>query len=217
MMAVISLAFSTVFKQTIPNFPIYLLIGLVLWQWLTSAISAGTGSFVANADLIKRTVFARRALPIASVLSYGINFCVETAIVLAFIPIFPHAFKLSPALLLLPVFLLLFFALLTGVVLATSVLNVIYRDVSYLVNTGLSLMFWATPVMYSTDNIPLPYRNLILWNPAGAIMQGVRGAVMNGAAPTAMGWAQMLAPTALTFAVGWLLFRRHERMALDYV
>ncbi len=217
MMGVISLAFTQVFKTTIPDFPIFLLIGLVLWQWLTNAVSSGTQTFVANADLIKRTVFARRALPIGAVLSYGINFAIESAIVLLFIPVFPSAFRFSLALLLIPVYLLLFFLLLIGVVLATSVLNVIYRDVAYLVNTGLTLLFWLTPVMYSPDKIPMPYGQLILWNPAGAIMQAVRRAVMQGAPPTALGWAQMLAPTAVVLLGGWLLFRRHERMALDYV
>jgi len=220
MMGVISLVFSQVFKTNTANFPIYLLLGLVQWQWITNGLSAGTQSFVANAELVKRTVFAREALPIAAVLSYGVNFCIEAAIVLVFVPIFPHAFRLSPALLLLPVFLALLVVLVAGAALATSVLNVIYRDVTYIVNTGLALLFWLTPVMYPVDQIekiPYPYRHLLLWNPAGAIMQAVRRAVMLGLPPTAMDWVRMLAPTAAVFLLGLLLFRRHERMALDYV
>ena len=62
--------------------------------------------------------------------------------------IWPHAFKLSPALLLVPVILAILVALIVGVVLATSVLNVVYRDVAFLVSTALTLLYWLTPIIY---------------------------------------------------------------------
>ena len=180
-------------------------------------MNAGTQAFVANADLVKRTVFAREMLPVSSVLSYGINFTIESLVVVGFIPIFPHAFHLGLALFLVPVFVVVLAALLAGVALAMSVLNVIYRDVAYLVNTGLLLLYWLTPVMYPTSVIPMPWRSYLQWNPAGAIMEAVRGAVMLGEAPSLLGWARMVLPTLLVLALGWLIFRRHARVALDYV
>ena len=107
---------------------------------------------------------------------------------IAFIPIFPGAFKLSPALLLVPVLLLLTISLMAGIVLATSVLNVIYRDIAYLVSTGLLLLYWATPVFYPIDVIPFPFRTILQANPLAGLMTAMRMAIMRGEFPTPLGW-----------------------------
>ena len=112
----------------------------------------------------------------SSVLSYGINFCIESLALLLFVPFFPDAFRLSPALLLIPLLLLALVLALIGVALATSVLNVIYRDVAYLVNTALLLLYWLTPVIYPIQVVPEPFRSVLRWNPFGAIITALRGA-----------------------------------------
>jgi hypothetical protein len=89
MMGIISVIFTQLFRSAEKFFPIFLLIGLLLWQWFSTSLNSATGIFVSNADIIKRTVFARPLLPIASVLSFGINFLLECVVLIAFIPIFP--------------------------------------------------------------------------------------------------------------------------------
>jgi len=217
MMAIMSLVFTQVFRTSTAHFPIFLLIGLVVWEWIANAISASTQVFVSNADVIKRTVFAREMLPVAAVLSHGINFLIAASMLLVFVPIFPGAFRLTPALLLIPVLLGLLVALMVGIGLATSVLNVLYRDVAYLVNTALLLLYWLTPVIYPLDVIPQPYRSVLAWNPLGGILIALRGAIMQGSAPSLSAWGAMVAPTAVIFALGWWIFRRNERLVLDYV
>jgi lipopolysaccharide transport system permease protein len=217
MMAIISVIFTQVFRSAEKHFPIFLLIGLLVWQWFTASVTAATSVFVANADIIKRTIFARALLPVSSVLSFGINFCLESLVLLAFIPIFPGAFQLSYALLLVPVYLLLAMSLMAGIALATSVLNVIYRDVSYLVNTALLILYWLTPLVYPLDVIPEPYRMLLQANPIAGILTALRRAIMHGEPPTALGWVAMVLPTALAVFIGWRIFRHYEHMVLDYV
>jgi lipopolysaccharide transport system permease protein len=218
MMGILSIIFTQVFHPDIAHYPIFLIIGLVMWQWLSQSITAGTQTFVQNSDLVKRTVFARETLPIASVVSFGVNFLIESGLVLVLVFIFRGSAKLSPALLLLPVLLALYMVLLSGVALATSVLNVVYRDVSYIVNTGLSILYWVTPVMYSTDKVKMePYHTLLSLNPAGAIIQSVRHAIMDGTVPSLREWGFMVVPTLLLFLLGMAIFRRHERSALDHV
>ena len=183
----------------------------------TNAVTTATNVFVANADIIKRTVFARALLPVSSVLSYGANFCIESLVLLAFIPIFPGAFCLSWALLLIPVYLVIAFLLMASIGLATSVLNVIYRDVSYLVTTALLILYWLTPLVYPLDVIPEPYRMLLQANPIAGILNSLRRAIMHGEAPSALGWAGMVLPTALAMVIGWRIYRHYEHMVLDYV
>lgn len=222
--AILSFIFSHVsaFKSAIPNYPVYLLIGVVVWQWFATAINTATQSFISNADIVKRTVFSRQIVPLATAMSYGINFAMEAMLVVALVIVWPHAFKLTPALLLVPVILAILAALIVGVVLATSVLNVIYRDVAFLVSTVLTLLYWLVPIIYPVSFIddaavPRIYITLYHLNPVTAILVALRGCLMNGTMPSALTWAGMLGPTALMLAVGWAVFRHYERMVLDYV
>jgi ABC-type polysaccharide/polyol phosphate export permease len=209
--AILSVIFSHVsaFKSAIPFFAVYLLIGVVVWQWFATAINAATQSFINNADIVKRTVFSRQIVPMATAMSYGINFAMEALLVLALVVVWPHAFKLSPALLLVPVILAILAALIAGVVLATSVLNVIYRDVAFLVSTALTLLYWLCPIIY-----PLSFYEM---NPIAAILIALRDCLMDGRMPSLLTWVGMVGPTGLMLVIGWLTFRHYERMVLDYV
>lgn len=217
MMAIFSVVFAGTFRGNTPHFPVFVLVGQLVWQWMSNAVSAGTQVFVVNADLIKRTVFAREALPLSQVASYAINLGLESLVLLLFIPVFPDAFRLSSALLAVPLLLLVVAALLAGVTLCTSVLNVIYRDVSFAVSTGLSILYWLTGVFYPMEMVPERYRVFLEWNPAAAALSGLRGAIIDGAWPAPATWLHLGLPTAAVLLLGVLVFRRYERMALDHV
>lgn len=217
MMGILSVIFTRVFKSATPNFPIFMLIGLIVWQFISTAALASTAAFVSHAEIIKRTIFPRQLLPLAVMLSYGINFAIESSVLLIFIPIFPDAFRLSWTLLLVPVILGFLMLLLAGVALAVSVLNVIYRDVGYLVNTALMILYWLTPVIYPVEVITEPYQTVLKCNPLTGMLNALRGCVMTGTAPTLLMWASIVLPTLLVLAVGWVIFRHYERMVLDYV
>jgi len=217
MMGILSIIFTRVFHSQIVNFPVFMLLGLVIWNWVSNSIPTATQVFVSNADIVKRTVFARELLPVSVVLSYGMNFCLDTTIVFLSVVIWPAAFKLSAALLLVPVILGLLASFLTGVALATSVLNVIYRDVAYLVQTGLMILYWLTPIVYPPEVLPEPYRTIMHFNPMGAMLIAVRDAIMKGTVPSGLTWAGMILPTAVVVAAGYAIFRHYERMVLDYV
>jgi ABC-type polysaccharide/polyol phosphate export permease len=217
MMGILSVIFTRVFKAATPNFPVFMLIGLIVWQFISSATMAATGTFVSHAEIIKRTIFPRQLLPLAVMLSYAINFAIESSVLLLFIPIFPGAFRLSWALLLIPVILFFLVLLLSGVALAVSGLNVIYRDVGYMVNTALLIFYWLTPVIYPVEVISEPYQTILKCNPLTGILNALRGCVMTGTAPTALMWASIVLPTLLMLALGWAIFRHYERLVLDHV
>jgi ABC-type polysaccharide/polyol phosphate export permease len=217
MMAILSVIFTRVFRSATPNFPIFLLIGLVAWQWVTVTANTATQSFVTNAELIKHTVFPRQLLPISLVLSLTVNFLTEALLLPLFIPFFPNAFRLTPALLLVPLFVVFMLTLLIGVALVVSVLNVIYRDVAYLVSTAFMLLYWLTPVVYPLDIVPEPYQMILKCNPIGGIVTALRNAIMLGETPSLLGWAGMILPTVIILAFGWYIFGRFERVVLDYV
>ena len=217
MMGLLSLVFTRAFRTSEPHFAVFLLIGLLGWQWFSAALNAATLSFVHQADLVKRTVFPRALLPISAVASYGINAMVESLALLALIPFFPDAFKLTPALLTLPLLVACLGVLLAGASVAVAVLNVIYRDVAYLVSTGLLLLYWLTPIIYPPALLPEPWRDLLAWNPLGGIITGLRGVILHGQAPTLFDWVRIAAPTAAVALTGVIVFRIFEREMLDHV
>jgi ABC-type polysaccharide/polyol phosphate export permease len=218
-MSILSVIFSRVpaFQSAVKNFPVFMLLGVLVWQSFSTAMNATTQTFITHADIVKRTVFPRALLPLASILSYGINFMLEASLVLLLVPFFPHAFSLSPALVLVPLLVTILFALLIGLALVTSTLNVIYRDVAYLVTTSLTLLYWLTPIIYPSTVVPEPYQTVLHFNPLASILIALRGCIMDGAWPSLLTWAGMLGPTVLSLGAGWLTFRHYEREVLDYV
>jgi ABC-type polysaccharide/polyol phosphate export permease len=217
MMFILSRVFAHAGGLQEPNFPIFLLIGLLVWQWISNALNAATLSFVVNADMVKRTVFPRALLPLSSVLSYGLNAAVESLVLVMLIPFFPGAFKLSPALIALPGLILCLIVILSGAALIVSVLNVIYRDVAYLVSTGLIILYWLTPVIYPPRWLPANWRELLALNPLGGVITGMRGVLLEGVAPTAIEWARLGGGCLAVGLLGLVVFKHFEREMLDHV
>jgi ABC-type polysaccharide/polyol phosphate export permease len=217
MMGILSLIFTRIFRSAQPHFPIFFLIGQIVWQWVSNAAGNSAGAFVNHAEILKRTVFPRALLPLAVTLSYGLNFLIECTIVLLFIPIFPEAFRLSWALLLIPVVLFFLVLLLAGVSLMVSALNVIYRDVAYLVTTLLMIFYWLTPLIYPIEIVPEPFQTAFKCSPVVGMLGALRGIIMNGTAPTLLMWASIVVPTLIMFGIGWLTFKHYEQMVLDNV
>ncbi len=134
--------------QNIPDFAIYIFAGLTAYSLFSEIISSSTGSIVGNAGLIKKIYLPREIFPLASVGSALFNFLIQFSILLlatlAFgkFPITPNLVYLLPSL-----FVLIVFALAFGLLL--SAVNVYMRDIQYLVEVGLLVMLWASPVVYS--------------------------------------------------------------------
>ncbi len=217
MMGILSLVFGRFFQTAQAHFPVFLLIGLIVWQWVSSAATGATSAFVGNAEMLKRTVFPRTLLPIASLLSYGLNFLIESSVLLVFIPIFPQAFKLSWSLLLIPIVLIFLMVLLVGISLMASALNVIYRDVQYLVTTLLMIFYWLTPLIYPIEIVPEPFQTAFKCSPLAGMLGALRGIIMNGTPPTLLGWASIVIPSLIVLGIGWLTFKHYEQMVLDNV
>ena len=154
MMVTITVAFDHILKVPIPNFPIFYLIAAMFWQWFSNGVLAATGTFINDAPLVKKTTFPRFLLPVANILANGINFLMEWLLVILFYFVFPDAYRFNITLVILPLLVLIEFVLLVGLGLATSAMNVRYRDVFYLVTSAITIGFWASPILYSTSMAP---------------------------------------------------------------
>jgi ABC-2 type transport system permease protein len=140
-------AFQLILRAGIPRFPIYLLSGLLVWNFFTSAINAGTGSMVANAGLVKRVWFPREILPLASIGAALVHFFLQSSVLLFALAVLRHpvGWAYVP---LLPLALFALLVLMAALVLFLSAANVYLRDIQHFVELGLLAWFWVTPIVY---------------------------------------------------------------------
>lgn len=137
-----------VLGNQIPEFPVFLLSGLLAWNFLSNALQSGARSVIDNANLVKKMAFPREILPLASIGVALFDFVLQSAVLLLFIAVYPnHGFRL-PELLLYPVAIVTLIVFAAAVAFWVSALNVRYRDVGHLLNLALLVWFWSTPIVY---------------------------------------------------------------------
>ena len=139
-------------RFAIPDFGIYLFTGLVAWSFFADVVSGCTGSIVGNAGLINKVYFPRELFPLSVVGAAAVNFLLQLSVLLlAYVATWswpdPGDLLLVPAALVV----MALFGLALGLVLAAS--NVYLRDMTYLVEVGLLLWFWMTPVVYAWSQV----------------------------------------------------------------
>lgn len=217
MMVTLTIAFGYILKVQIRDFSVVYLVGAVFWQFFTNGALAGVGALLDNGGLVKKTTFPRFLFPVAAVLSHLIHLAMELVLLFLFYFVFPHAYRFDAPLLALPLLVLIETVLLVGMSLITATLHVKYRDLYYLVSSLITVGFWGTPVIYSSQMAPPWAAAFLRWNPLAGIIEGARAIVMRGEWPSA---AQLLPASAVaivTFIVGCLVFHSQNVDISDYV
>ncbi len=167
-------------ERSIPDFAIYIFTGLTAWQFFTEVVAGGTGCIVGNAGLIKKVYLPREVFPLSVVGSA--LFTLATQFVVLFLAlVVAGAVPTGSRLLFAPLSLLVILVYATALALVLSAVNVYLRDVQYLVEIGLTVGFWATPVVYSWELVQSvvghpTLRELYLSNPITAAVIGMQRA-----------------------------------------
>ncbi|HIT10891.1 MAG TPA: ABC transporter permease [Candidatus Onthousia faecigallinarum] len=149
MVLVYAIVFPLILKNPEPNYVIFLIVGIIPWNFFTTVINQGTTTVVNNGNIIKKVYFPREILPISVVMSGLVNFFISCLIILIFI-IF-GGMSLSPVMLFLPLIAIIQFMLSLGLVFILSAIDVYVRDTEYIVNFIVMMLFYATPILYSSE------------------------------------------------------------------
>lgn len=175
MFLVLYLVFAVIFKvgDTVPNYPIYLLLGIVLWSFFSETTQNGLQAVVAREDLIKKIKIPRWIIIISTSASSVINLSLNLVVVLAFALFTGMDFMWTG--LLFPVFILEIYVLAVGLSLLLSALYVKYRDISYIWEVVIQAGFYGTPILYPITLITDPtLLKLVILNPVATSIQGAR-------------------------------------------
>jgi ABC-2 type transport system permease protein len=165
----------------VPSFAIFVFVGLTAWTLLSEIVTNGTGSVVANAGLVKKVYVPREIFPLASAGSALFTFGVQFIILIA-ATIVLGQFPWSPTLVYLLPSLALLFSVGTLLAILLSAVNVYLRDFQHLVEVGLIIFFWASPVVYSYSYVEGALgdgwlRELYLANPITLAVLGMQRAL----------------------------------------
>ncbi len=195
-------------------YPIFVLSGLLPWQYFAGSLNRSSVSVVEQASLVTKVYFPRLIIPLSAVLSGLVDFAVSFAV----LGVLMIVYSTSPtsAVLLLPFFLLLAMLTAFGFGLWFSALNVRYRDVKQLMPFIVQVWMYLTPVVYSSNLLPVRYRWILDLNPMTGVVEGFRWALVGGAPPSALFPLSVLI-TFLVLLTGAAFFRRTERSFADII
>ncbi|MGL4649758.1 MAG: ABC transporter permease [Caldilineaceae bacterium] len=181
------LVFTAVFTVFLPNnnienYPLFVLCGILPWNFLSAGVLTGISSITSNGNLVTKVYFPREVLPISSVMANLVNFLLALCVLFVLLVVFGVGF--SPWIWLLPVVILLHTAFVLGLALILSTLNVFYRDTLMVMDVVLLAWFFLTPVVYSLDALPESYtilgvtvdvqRMVYIFNPMASIISTYR-------------------------------------------
>lgn len=217
MMTVMTFLFGRVLgrDQHDQPYPVFVLCGLIPFNFFVGAITTGATSIVDNAGLIKRVVVPRQVVPVAAVLSN----CVHLLIQIGLLFVFAIGFGLRPNRfwLWLPVIWALYIAFVCGLALGSSAINVYIRDTRYVLESFNMVLFWLVPIFYSFSIIPQKYVRIYEFNPVAALVMAMRNIVMDGVAPSMSLVLNMTIAASVALGLGALIFRRLQPHFYEHI
>jgi lipopolysaccharide transport system permease protein len=193
-------------------YPLFALSGIIGWTYCASAVGNGAQSMASQQHVLSKVYFPRLFVPLAAVLTPLVDAAIACVILLALAA--AYGVGVQPAIIWLPVFLLLAVSIAMAVSLWLSALSARYRDVRHVVPFAVQIWMFLTPVVYPASIVPAEWRTLYALNPMVGVIDGFRWTLAGGPPPE-----PTLVPStivvALLLAGGLLYFRRVEGTLVD--
>lgn len=225
------MVFTLVFAKLMPNegvrsYAIFVLVGLLPWQFFTGTMLSGTTSVTNGAAMIRKIYFPRELLPTSAMISNLVNFMLAGIVLVIFLYIF--GIGLTIYALWVPVLIFTQMLFMLGLVLSLSTINVFYRDVMMILDVGLLAWFFLTPVVYPLEwlgvqqtifGVTFEPAVVMRWlNPMASIIDGYRTVLwgtMTSDGPATLDPAYLMrtmVTSAIVFVIGYLIFTRFQHI-----
>lgn len=204
MMFVLTLVFSHLFRWDLPNYPIYLLSGTLLWNFFAQATTMGMQQLVWGSSLLHRIYVPRTVFAVSSVGTGLVNLALAM-VPLCFIMLLTGA-PFQPAVVFLPIAVLQAALFTLGVTLLLSTLAVVFPDIIEMYQVLLMAWYFLTPVFYPAKILPEPYVFWLKINPLHHLVAAFRGPIYWGTVPSLESVAVTSLMSIVVFATGWLVF-----------
>jgi ABC-type polysaccharide/polyol phosphate export permease len=206
---VYAIVFPYILKSSEPNYIIFLIVGIIPWTYFTTVINQGTTTVLGNASIIKKVYFPREILPISVVTSGLINFLISCIIILIFILFSGIGF--SWYLVFLPLIVLIQYIISLALVFILSAIDIYVRDIEYIVNFFVMMLFYATPILYSPSLFPEKLKWLFNLNPMAHIINGYRDIFYYKQMPNLENLSLLLMISLGFLFIGYKVFKKLEK------
>lgn len=206
---VYALVFPFLLKGSQPHYVTFIVVAILPWNWFTTVMALGTTTVMGNGDIIKKVYFPRQILPISVNVSGMINFLISCLIIALFLIFSGIGF--SQYIILLPFIIIIQFFILQGIIFITSSINVYIRDLEYIVNFFVQLLFYGTPVLYSIDMFPKKIQTILHLNPMATIIESYRDIFFYKQCPNLLNLGIVFIFAVLLFMFGYFVFKKLEK------
>ena len=215
MMVVMNIVFSTIFRSSLPNFPVYLLSGIVLWNFFSQTTMDGANTILSNVNIIKKIYLPKAVFSVATVLTGLVH------LALAMIPLLIIALvsgtPLTISLLFLPVSVLLVSVFILGVSLALAAVAVFFNDILYIYQVLLTALMFLTPIFYPASIVPSRYVPVLRLNPMYYFLECFRLPIYEARVPSPEVIAFALGASIASLLIGWWVFSKNENAFVYYL
>lgn len=211
--AVLYVVFSVFMRIKVENYQLYLLLGVLMWNYIAEGTTGGMFALAQKANIIKKVYFPRVFVVLSASLHH--LFALLLSLVIFFVFFFAAGKTLSWTAPLFVVSIALLYALVLGLSLLLSVLHLKFRDTSQIWEVMVMAGFFLSPVIYPLDVIPARYHTLLFLNPVTGLIQYARLLLLEGQLPSLAGTLYVTLVTFAILALGMWLFNRHAHMAAE--
>ena len=214
-MSVQYVVFSTLFKSDVPNYPVYLLSGIVFFNFFSEAVSMGMTSITGNASLIKKVYMPKYIYPVSRILSSLVNFAL--AIIPLFLVMLITGTAFAPALLLLLFDMLCLLGFVTGMSLLLTTSMTFFQDTQFLWGVISMMWMYLTPLFYPESIIPAQFLTAYHMNPMYQYITFARICIIDGVSPEPMAYLWCILSSVVVLGLGILTFKRHQDKFVLYL
>lgn len=205
---ILFVVFSSLLKNNISDYPLFLLLGITIFQFFSRSTSMAMESTLQKAGIISSIKISKIIFPVSASLTALYMFGFEFLILFVFMGV--YGFVPPPTIFFLPVILFLLFVFCLGLAIPFSVLNVHFRDFRSIWTIALQALFFLTPVFYKLDFLPAPIRYVMQYSPLAQIMTMAREVALENKLPDASWFSYVVFSVFITFALGLLVFNRYK-------
>lgn len=224
MMAVMALVFSNMFRFQVEgiNYLVYLMTGIIMFQYFSEASNNAMTSIVFNFGLINKVYIPKYIFPLAKCLFVGINFLLTLIpwlliIILTQFGLGTHPASINAWYLILPYIFACLFVFTIGLGLFLSCVSVFLRDVFYIYGIILTIWQYFTPIFYSIEIIPTKLQFLFQFNPLYQFITAARSIVLYGNCPSLMNLGLCGLYALLAIIVGAVVFKKNQDKFIYYI
>jgi len=214
MVVVYTVAFTFILQVRSAGFVFYLLLGMLSWTFFSNSATMSTGAVIDNAGLLKSVRFPRAILPIATVLFNLAQYLLTVSVFLPAMMLW-YSVPLAAPMLLFPVFLALQVLFTIGVALLLATGTTFFRDIRHLLEVGLSVMFWLTPIVYELRNVPERMQLFILLSPVSPFVVAYHQLFVYREWPSGDVWLAATSYALGAFVVGAIVFLGFEDQLME--